>query len=605
MPSHCSLGKSSCLRQIASLIGESKAEDEANVGDTAYLGKEDGLDSLSFMAWEKAALMTFSEDMLIRRSQSQSLCSPRRVVLSLASGITLNRIDRSSLPSSTSSGVKPTKKSGRNLREKPLSYRKKEGAARPGKRSTLWLRGMDSPIDESDLGSLSHRRTSLEVEREGNRKGSPSLCLLLAAFLVHPALRRLQIQLQADGEYAAEQPQGLPAVIAELTRWAAQNLELTLKSEINVGPRLSEEGRLKRRSRKCNTTRGEPKACAKEEANQSEWRQGGEKRKIEQCKGERSCPLFSGNPPPHMSKKRERGRKNNHFTLAHEVAGLASAYSLSINKMRNGGERKRSLLKRLCTRNRTNADPEEWVWAFEKMNMQRVRADGDSRTGKSGTRHLLNKTKNKAIPCPREKLVMIAMNAALEDVYKKVFADSYQHGTDSEKEEAWHEIGGGRISDSELLDSMDGGRALQLKHEINVESTIIQRGTTKRDRDQPLVYRVPNLRFFKYPIPEEFQPLLPLGRVSLLSELAGREDQLINMNLESGWLIAASLYWRLSGRGGACYRNLFPGVNLVRSILREKKDGNEWEDWSSLFISRKELVSTSLIRRTNKKRLTV
>lgn len=33
-----------------------------------------------------------------------------------------------------------------------------------------------------------------------------------------------------DGEYAAEQPQGLPAVIAELTRWGAQNLELTLKS---------------------------------------------------------------------------------------------------------------------------------------------------------------------------------------------------------------------------------------------------------------------------------------------------------------------------------------------------------------------------------------
>lgn len=28
---------------------------------------------------------------------------------------------------------------------------------------------------------------------------------------------------------------------------------------------------------------------------------------------------------------------------------------------------------------------------------------------------------------PLEKLVMIAMNAALEDVYKKVFADSYQH----------------------------------------------------------------------------------------------------------------------------------------------------------------------------------
>lgn len=55
-----------------------------------------------------------------------------------------------------------------------------------------------------------------------------------------------------------------------------------------------------------------------------------------------------------------------------------------------------------------------------------LRADGDSRTGKSGTRHLLNKTKNKGIPCPRGKLVMIAMNAALEDVYKKVFADSYR-----------------------------------------------------------------------------------------------------------------------------------------------------------------------------------
>ena len=58
-----------------------------------------------------------------------------------------------------------------------------------------------------------------------------------------------------------------------------------------------------------------------------------------------------------------------------------------------------------------------------------LRADGDSRTGKSGTRRLLNNTKNKAIPCPREKDVMIAMNAAFEDVlYKKVFADSYQHG---------------------------------------------------------------------------------------------------------------------------------------------------------------------------------
>lgn len=61
-------------------------------------------------------------------------------------------------------------------------------------------------------------------------------------------------------------------MIAELTRWAAQNLELTLKSEINVRSRLSEKGRLKRRITKCNTTRGD--ACAKEKANQSELRQG-------------------------------------------------------------------------------------------------------------------------------------------------------------------------------------------------------------------------------------------------------------------------------------------------------------------------------------------
>lgn len=89
----------------------------------------------------------------------------------------------------------------------------------------------------------------------------------------------------ADGEYAAEQPQGLPAVIAELTRWAAQNLELTFQSEINVGSRLSEKRRLKRRITKCNTTRGEPSACAKEEANQSEWRQRGEaKERFRACK---------------------------------------------------------------------------------------------------------------------------------------------------------------------------------------------------------------------------------------------------------------------------------------------------------------------------------
>ncbi|KAI3702136.1 hypothetical protein L6452_27862 [Arctium lappa] len=85
------------------------------------------------------------------------------------------------------------------VREEPegkTAFLPEERGSHPSRETKL--RGMDSPIDESDLGSLSHRRTSLEVEREGNRKGSPSLCLLLAAFLVHPALRRLQIHLQVS-----------------------------------------------------------------------------------------------------------------------------------------------------------------------------------------------------------------------------------------------------------------------------------------------------------------------------------------------------------------------------------------------------------------------
>ncbi|KAI3475109.1 hypothetical protein L1887_63547 [Cichorium endivia] len=149
---------------------------------------------------------------------------------------------------------------------------------------------------------------------------------------------------RADGEYAAEQPQGLPAVIAELTRWAAQNLELTLKSEINVGPRLSEEGRLKRRSRKCNTTRGEPKACAKEEANQSEWRQGGEwsgllfsirKGRLSNAKEKEVVPS-SLVTRRRICRKRGSGEgRTTVFTLAHEVAGLAR----SANRASEAGKR--------------------------------------------------------------------------------------------------------------------------------------------------------------------------------------------------------------------------------------------------------------------------
>ena len=44
-------------------------------------------------------------------------------------------------------------------------------------------------------------------------------------------------------------------------------------------------------------------------------------------------------------------------------------------------------------------------------------------------------------------------------------------------------------------------------------------------------------------------PLLPLGRVSLLSELAGRGDRLINIHLESGWRRLLVLEARRPGRG--------------------------------------------------------
>nr|GEY70532.1 hypothetical protein [Tanacetum cinerariifolium] len=42
------------MDRVVEPVEESKAEDEANVEDTTYPGKEDGLDSLSFMAWAKA-----------------------------------------------------------------------------------------------------------------------------------------------------------------------------------------------------------------------------------------------------------------------------------------------------------------------------------------------------------------------------------------------------------------------------------------------------------------------------------------------------------------------------------------------------------------------
>lgn len=41
--------------------------------------------------------------------------------------------------------------------------------------------------------------------------------------------KKIQSKRYANGEYAVEHPQVLPIVIAEITRWVAQNMDLTLK----------------------------------------------------------------------------------------------------------------------------------------------------------------------------------------------------------------------------------------------------------------------------------------------------------------------------------------------------------------------------------------
>ena len=98
----------------------------------------------------------------------------------------------------------------------------------------------------------------------------------------------------ADGEYAAEQPQGLPAVIAELTRWAAWSNHGNRKSTSDPG--YPKKGRrLKRRITKCKTTRGKPSAFSKEEANQGREA----KEKIFEPASSKQQRLFSRIALPH------------------------------------------------------------------------------------------------------------------------------------------------------------------------------------------------------------------------------------------------------------------------------------------------------------------
>lgn len=80
-----------------------------------------------------------------------------------------------------------------------------------------------------------------QKKREGNKQpGKAYLKEHQANIYLHEANLWIERKIQercganrvslryADGEYAAEQPLGLPAVIAKLTRWAAQNLDISI-----------------------------------------------------------------------------------------------------------------------------------------------------------------------------------------------------------------------------------------------------------------------------------------------------------------------------------------------------------------------------------------
>ena len=72
-----------------------------------------------------------------------------------------------------------------------------------------------------------------------------------------------------DTRTGSSRTQGLPAVIAAPTRWAAQTLELTFQSEIHVGSRRDAKGRLKLRITKCKTTRGKQTKRLRERRSES------------------------------------------------------------------------------------------------------------------------------------------------------------------------------------------------------------------------------------------------------------------------------------------------------------------------------------------------
>ncbi|KAL8096791.1 hypothetical protein AgCh_037669 [Apium graveolens] len=197
------------------------------------------------------------------------------------------------------------------------------------------LRGMDSSIDESDLGALSRRRTSLEVEREGNRKSrggsghenasagikqkvrtsederknaprgtrfmSAYSCRLDVGHEIHHYTEQITgIHISVKGNcarFSRESPSARGGVVIDLN--ANGYPQAALHCRINNGSAgLDEQPSLERNSEKpCHLELVaylllvRPPFCTV-----VEWLATfNQKRKIEQGKGERSCPLFSGN----------------------------------------------------------------------------------------------------------------------------------------------------------------------------------------------------------------------------------------------------------------------------------------------------------------------
>lgn len=92
----------------------------------------------------------------------------------------------------------------------------------------------------------------------------------------------------------------------------------------------------------------------------------------------------------------------------------------------------------------------------------------------------------------------------------------------------------------------------------------------------PKVYIHTELDYFRSFGRKSSSLCCPLVEWVYLANWAGRKDLLINMNLGSGWLIAVSFSWRLSGRGGACYRNPFSRCMWKRVLHSRKSSPLQW-----------------------------